>query len=170
MSSSSSSGAVMNPLVGIVITEKLSKNNHVMWKAQVLPTVRGARLVGHLTGATAPPAVEIDEKIGYKVSNPAFERCYATDQQVFGFVLASLTREVLPQVSAKETATQLWGAIEVMFASRTRTRAINTRLALATASKGNQSVTSSSSTSSPASTPISLRSSLPSPFAPIQCR
>lgn len=118
-SSSSSSGAIMNLLVGIVIMQKVSKNNHVMWKAQVLAAVRGARLVGHLTGATAPPAVEIDEKVGdkvTKVSNPAFETCYATDQQVFGFVLTSLTREVLPQVSAKETAAQLWEDIEVMFA------------------------------------------------------
>jgi hypothetical protein len=31
--------AALNPLVGIVITEKLSKNNHAIWKAQVLAAV-----------------------------------------------------------------------------------------------------------------------------------
>lgn len=106
----------MNPLVGIgAITEKLSKTNHAIWKAQVLAAVRGARLVGHLTGVTAAPAIEIDGKVGdnvAKVPNPTYEEWYATDQQVLGFVLASLTREVHPQVSAKETAAQAWRAIE----------------------------------------------------------
>jgi xanthosine utilization system XapX-like protein len=52
--------AALNPLVGIVITEKLSKNNHAIWKAQVLAAVWGARLMGHLTGATVAPPTEID--------------------------------------------------------------------------------------------------------------
>jgi hypothetical protein len=42
MSSSSSSFAnPLNPLVGIAISEKLSKTNHAMWKAQILAAVRG---------------------------------------------------------------------------------------------------------------------------------
>jgi uncharacterized membrane protein YgcG len=51
-----------------------------------------------------------------------------------------LTKEVLPQVSAKETTTAVWDALEVIFASRTRAHAVNTSLALAIAQKGNQSV------------------------------
>lgn len=48
----SSLSAIVNPLVDIAITEKLSKANHAMWKAHVLAAVRGSRLEGHLTGAT----------------------------------------------------------------------------------------------------------------------
>jgi hypothetical protein len=50
--SSSSFVNPLNPLVGIAISEKLSKTNHAMWKTQILAAVRGARLVGHLTGET----------------------------------------------------------------------------------------------------------------------
>jgi hypothetical protein len=146
MSSSSAAAffASMNPLLGIVITDKLSKNNHAAWKAQVLAAVRGARLMGHLTGHAAAPPMEVDQKVGDKVvktPNPEYEDWYATDQQVLGFILGSLTKEVLPQVSAKETAAELWEALEVIYASKTRARAVNTRVALATTQKGNQSIT-----------------------------
>jgi hypothetical protein len=46
--------AMLNPLMGITITEKLGKANHAMWKAQILAAVRGSRLVDHLTGASSP--------------------------------------------------------------------------------------------------------------------
>jgi hypothetical protein len=72
MSSSSSSFAnPLNPLVCIAISEKLSKTNHAMWKAQILAAVRGARLVGHLTGDTPEPAKEITVKVdGKNVQTP----------------------------------------------------------------------------------------------------
>ncbi|CAO2145820.1 unnamed protein product [Urochloa humidicola] len=139
-----SSSAPVNPLVGISITEKLTKANHAMWKAQVLAAARGSRLIGHLTGATAALDEEINSKVGEKetkIPNPAYEEWYARDQQILSFILSSLSKEVMTQVATKETAAQAWSAIWTMFSSQTRARAINTRLALATAHKGNQSVT-----------------------------
>ena len=54
---STSYAAAINPLVGQAVSEKLNKNNHALWKMQVLAIVRGARLEGFLTGATkTPPA------------------------------------------------------------------------------------------------------------------
>ncbi|WVZ53456.1 hypothetical protein U9M48_004396 [Paspalum notatum var. saurae] len=135
--------ASTNPLVGISITEKLSKSNYGMWKAQVLAAVRGSRLVGHLTGASQAPSAEIDGEVDgktCKVPNPAYEEWYATDQQVLGFILTSLTKEVLSQVATKETAAAAWSTIKDMFSSQTRARAVNTRLALATAQKGQQTI------------------------------
>ena len=55
---STSYAAAINPLVGQAVSEKLNKNNHALWKMQVLAIVRGARLEGFLTGATkTPPCV-----------------------------------------------------------------------------------------------------------------
>jgi hypothetical protein len=53
---SSSFNIDASPLVGVTVTKKLGKTNHAIWKAQILAAVRGARLVGHLTGATPAPA------------------------------------------------------------------------------------------------------------------
>jgi hypothetical protein len=129
--------SMLNPLMGITITEKLGKANHAMWKSQVLAAVRGSRLVDHLTGASPVP----EEQIAVKgndgkealVPNPEFEEWYFRDQQVLSFVLGSLGREVLAQVAAQDTAAKLWAAIEGMYASQNRARVMNTRLALATA-------------------------------------
>ena len=52
---STSYAAAINPMVGQAISEKLNKNNHALWKMQVLAIVRGARLEGFLTGATKTP-------------------------------------------------------------------------------------------------------------------
>jgi len=79
--------ATSNPLVGIPITEKLSKTNYAMWEAQILAAIHGARLYRHLTGPTPAPSAEIDGEVdgkSCKVPNPAYNEWYATDQQVSG--------------------------------------------------------------------------------------
>jgi hypothetical protein len=118
-SSAVAAAAALNPFMGIIVTENLGKNNHAMWKAQILAAVRGARMVGHLTGASPAPAEEIDGKDSAGkdavVPNPAYEEWFSRDQQVLSFVLGSLGREVLAQVAAQDTAAGLWAAIEEMY-------------------------------------------------------
>jgi hypothetical protein len=59
MASSSTASAAASPFSSGV-TEKLGKNNFVVWQAQVLPAVRGARL----EGSCKAPAEEIAVKTG----------------------------------------------------------------------------------------------------------
>jgi hypothetical protein len=66
MSSSASSSQAPSSLLGLPIIKKLFKNNLVLWKAQVMPTIRGAQLEGHLNGDNTAPAKEIDIKIAEK--------------------------------------------------------------------------------------------------------
>jgi hypothetical protein len=98
LSMASSSSITTNPLPRHVISEKLSKGNHLMWKAQVLPIVRCAGLEGFLTGASKTPEEFIVTKDGdkeVKNANLTYETWVALDQQVLGFLLSSLTREVI---------------------------------------------------------------------------
>lgn len=137
-----SSSSIVNPLVGVAISEKLSKTNHSVWKAQILAAVRGSRLQDHLQAGSAP-SVTVEGKVGDKpaqVPNPAYEEWYVKDQQVLSFILGSLGRDVQSQVVMKQTAAAAWSTIEAMFSSQTRARAVNTRIALATTQKGNLSV------------------------------
>jgi hypothetical protein len=128
----SSSAAHTNPLIGHAISEKLSKNNHPLWKTQVLPIIRGARLEGFLTGSSKEPEEFIVTKEGDKEVNninPAHEAWVALDQQVLGFLLSSLSREVLQQVMTCKTAAAAWKTIENSFGSQTRARTVNVRIA-----------------------------------------
>lgn len=133
----------VNPLIGYAVTEKLTKANHALWKAQVLAMVRGARLEGHLNGASKPPPATLKEKQGDKVVDVPDEehsQWMATDQQVLAFLLSSVTKEILSQVAASATAAGTWGIIQGMLSSMTRARAVSTRIALATTKKGDMSI------------------------------
>jgi hypothetical protein len=74
----------------MLVSEKLVRGNHTLWKAQVLTILHGAQLVGLIEG-TNPV---LHEKIKIKtqkgedleeVTNPAFELWKAQEQQVLSF-------------------------------------------------------------------------------------
>jgi hypothetical protein len=139
------SSSTTNPLLGHVVTEKLSKNNHLLWKAHVLPIVRGERLEGYLTGIAKMPdefIVMTDGDKEVKTPNLAHENWVVVGQQILSFLLSSVTRDVLQQVSTcKTAAAAAWNTIERSFGSLTRMRVVNTRLALATPPKiGHKSI------------------------------
>jgi hypothetical protein len=150
MVSSSSSLSTGNPLL-TQPTEKLTKMNHSVWYAQVRAVIRGARLMGHLTGESKPPPSQVPQEgaNGAQVKddsgkvlmtpNPEFEDWEAMDQQVLSYLLGSLSKEILIHVSTCDTAAPAWAAIQGIFVSRMRARTVNTRLALGTTRKGNLS-------------------------------
>jgi hypothetical protein len=74
------------------------------------------------------------------ISNPAYEEWYAVDQQVLVYLLLSLSKEIMGQVTICTTAASAWGIIEGMYTSGTRPRSVNIRIALATMKRGNDSI------------------------------
>jgi hypothetical protein len=79
---------------------------------QVLAIVRGACLEGFLTGATKTPASSTVKKTtdgkDEEVQNPLYVEWVATDQQVLGFLLSSITPNILSQLTACKTAAEVW--------------------------------------------------------------
>jgi hypothetical protein len=105
--------------------------------------MHGIRLEGYLTEKIPKPAAELEEKDGDKtnnIPNPAYEDWLAADQQVLSFLLSSVSKDVLIQITTKKTAADAWRAIEAMFSSQTRAHAVNTCLTLSTSYKGNMTV------------------------------
>jgi hypothetical protein len=118
MASSSSSTLSSSAVLGHPVSEKLSRDNFLVWRAQVLPAVRGAQLTGYLDGTKEVPSPEItvekkvgDDLVKESVNNPAYSQWIAHDQQVLGYLLSTLSREVLVQVAHLESARQVWTAI-----------------------------------------------------------
>jgi hypothetical protein len=148
--SSNPSPTSNNPLL-VQPTEKLTKVNHSVWHTQVHAAIRGAKLMGHLTGKTMAPPYEIPQvgadgkevkNIAGKVimiSNSEFEDWGTLDQQVLSYLLGSLSKEILIHVSICATSAEPWIAIQGVFASHPRAQTVNTRLALGMTRKGNLS-------------------------------
>jgi hypothetical protein len=62
------------------VSEKLMRNNYMLWRAQVLAVLRGSQLAGLLDGTNKAPTEKIQlakksnkEDQVEEVSNPAFE-------------------------------------------------------------------------------------------------
>jgi hypothetical protein len=125
------------------VSEKLAHGNHTIWKAQVVAALQGAQLYGFLDGTSIKPAAQIKAKVGSDeedVPNPAFVVWKAQEQQVLSYLLSSVSCDILVQIAALPTATAVWKHLETSFASQSRARVINTRMALATTQKGSSSV------------------------------
>jgi hypothetical protein len=139
--SSSVQHAAITALGFLPTSEKLTRDNYPLWRAQVLSSIKGAEVFHFLdTKAEAPPMYlpkkEGEDKEAAPILNKEYTTWVAKDQQVLSYLLVSLSREVLQQVSSATTAIEAWAGIEKFFASQLRARVISTRMALATASKG----------------------------------
>jgi hypothetical protein len=71
-----------------------------------------------------------------EVPNPAFVLWKAQEQQVLSYLLTSVSRDVLVQVTVLPSVVAIWKHIESAFTSQSRARVINTQMALATTQKG----------------------------------
>lgn len=129
--------------IGFPVTEKLTRSNHAMWKPQVWSALRGAQLAGYVDGTIKEPAKTVAKSAtdNEQVPNPAYATWEAHDQQVLHYLLASLSRDILLQVSDLATSREVWVAIEAMLASQSRAWVIDTRMALATTQKGTMTAT-----------------------------
>jgi glutathionylspermidine synthase len=136
------SSSTMTTINLMPIGEKLSHGNHVLWKAQVLAVLRGAQLASFLDGTNKAPAEKIviksqkeSNEDTQEVPNPAFALWKAQEQQVLSYLLTSVSHDVLIQIAALPSTTEVWKHIQTSFASQSRARVINTRMALATTEK-----------------------------------
>lgn len=89
----------------------LTKTNFVLWRAQLLPYLRGTKLMGYLGGSLPAPAkhVAASSTDGAKlISNPEYESWYNQDQQVLSGLLSSIGEEVLQDVVPATTSKQAW--------------------------------------------------------------
>lgn len=134
MSSSSTAAA---PNLGSLPSEKLTRENYTLWKAQVLPAIRGARMIGLLDGTEAAPPEKLEavDKSAPATPNPAYDNWVARDQQVLSYLVNSLSPNILLHVHNKEHAAEVWTALADMFASQARARITNLRIALGNTKK-----------------------------------
>jgi hypothetical protein len=118
---------------------KLTRENFLYWQTQVLPSLRGARVMGLLDGFDAAPPkfleVEDEHKKKTTVPNPAFDVWIAKDQQVVGFLVNSLSEDVLAHVFGLEHAADVWKALNDLYGSQSKSRVSSLRGAMTNTNK-----------------------------------
>lgn len=96
-------------------------------------------MVGLLDGTEAVPSktvpTELPDKTRGTAPNPAYDAWLVRDQQVLSYLLNSISPEILSHVLRYEHAAGVWTAVEEMFASQSRAKVTNLRIALTSTKK-----------------------------------
>jgi hypothetical protein len=122
----SAAAANLTAVLGAPLTDKQSRDNHLFWKMQVLPALRGAQVLELLDGTDAAPpkTMEVEDTDNKKVQvpNPAYAIWLARDQTLMSYLVKSLDTDLLAQVIGLEHAHEIWSTIQELFASQSRAR------------------------------------------------
>ena len=131
------------PPIHHLITIKLTYENYLLWKAQIVPYLKGQHLYGYLDGSTpAPPqsfTIEVDGDVQV-IQNPDFGHWYLQDQMILSAIISSIFECILAHVVKFNTSRDMWQALEKMFTSQSRARTMQIHYQLATLKKGNSSI------------------------------
>ena len=131
------------PPIHHLITIKLTYENYLLWKAQIVPYLKGQHLYGYLDGSTpAPPqsfTIEVDGDVQV-IQNPDFGHWYLQDQMILSAIISSIFECILAHVVKFNTSRDMWQALEKMFTSQSRARTMQIYYQLATLKKGNSSI------------------------------
>lgn len=126
-----------------IVTVKLNKDNFLLWKAQIVPYLRGQKVFGFLDGTIMPPpptlAQSTDTTTG-PTDNPDYLLWVQQDQLILSTLLSSLTEGVLTQVVGCVTSRDLWVTLERMFTSQSRARIMQIHYQLDTIKKSGSSI------------------------------
>jgi hypothetical protein len=89
--------------------------------------------MGLLDGTDAAPpknlAQKKDDADKPPAPNPAYAAWLGRDQLVLAYLLNSFSSEILQHVLRLEHAADVWAAVEAMFASQSRSKVTNLRIA-----------------------------------------
>ncbi|KAK1645016.1 hypothetical protein QYE76_062821 [Lolium multiflorum] len=107
---------------GNLITVKLSPENYIFWRAQVLPLLGSHYLLGYVDGSLPCPPALVDSVNG-PVYNPAHRVWMGQDQANLSSIQGSLTPAVAGLIVFAKTSHEAWTILERSFASQSQARA-----------------------------------------------
>jgi hypothetical protein len=110
---------------------KLTPDNYLSWRAQVLPLLRSRYLEGYVDGSLPCPSPY----------HPAYHTWVAQDQAILSAIQSSLTPSVSSLVIFAATSRDAWTALHTSFASQSQARAHAIRTELGEAKLQDLSIT-----------------------------
>jgi hypothetical protein len=126
-----------------LITIKLTRENYLLWKAQVVPYLRGQHLFQFVDGSsTIPQPIITASSDGGSTTliNPEFTQWQLQDQIVLSALISSLSEKVIAHVVRCTTSRDLWATLERMFTAQSQARLMQIHYQLSTLRKGSTSI------------------------------
>jgi hypothetical protein len=115
----------------------------MVWKALVVPALRGAFMLELVEGTEKAPAklVEIEDSNGKAstIPNSNYTTWVARDQQVLRWLVNALSPDVLAHVIGLESSAEVWAAINTHVSASSKSRVQHLWAALIETKKGDMS-------------------------------
>jgi hypothetical protein len=133
-SSNTMSATALAAALGTPPSQPLTRENALVWKALVIPALRGARVLDLVEGNEEAPAefLETEDVNNKKVTilNPAYEAWISRDQHVLRWLLNVVSPDVLAHVLDLDTSASVWSALNGHVSAQSKTRIQQLRSAL----------------------------------------
>ncbi len=125
-----------------LVTVKLTRDNYLLWKAQIVSYLKGQNVFGYVDGSISipPQAIPASSDGSITIPNPAFLTWVQQDQIILSALISSLTESLIAQVVGYFTSREVWMALEHLFASHSRARIMQMHFQLATLKKAGSSI------------------------------
>uniref|UniRef100_A0A2N9GP72 Reverse transcriptase Ty1/copia-type domain-containing protein n=1 Tax=Fagus sylvatica TaxID=28930 RepID=A0A2N9GP72_FAGSY len=136
--SSTSTAPTSLPHIQHLITIKLNRDNYLLWKAQIVPYLRGQHLYGFIDGTNPAPPSSVTASTSDTTAvlpNPEFSNWHTQDQMILSALISSLSETVLAHVIKCTTSRAVWLCLERMFTSQSRARSMQLHHQLSTLKK-----------------------------------
>ena len=84
-----------------LITIKLTRDNYLLWKAQIVPYLKGQHLFSFIDGSRLAPSQFLASQISASASdapNPDFQAWHLQDQLIMSSLISSLSENILAHI------------------------------------------------------------------------
>lgn len=124
---------------------RLDWNYYVLWRSQVLPTIRAHRFNSVLEGTTHIQSqfIEVQPDVNQppnRRSNPEFHNWMRYDQCILSWLFALISESMLGHVNRCHSSSEVWFTLARLNLTQSKARSLQLKLLLQTTKKESQSI------------------------------
>jgi hypothetical protein len=122
-------------------TIRLTPDNYIYWRTQVVPILRSNLIYGFVDGSLPCPSDQVSnpavgtDGAAATITNPEFSAWHQQDQSILSAIVSCLSEGVIGMVVLATTSQEVWEILEGSFATQSTARVMQIRGALGTTTK-----------------------------------
>jgi hypothetical protein len=122
---------------GQFITVKLTRDNYLLWQAQIMPYLWSQRLLGYVSSTMKCPlkTLLVTESNVAPIPNLVYDLWFEQDQAIISALFSSLSLEVLSHCLFLKTLKEVWEKLHDLYAAQSQASAMQLWMQLATMKK-----------------------------------
>ncbi|KAL4278030.1 hypothetical protein GQ457_03G023670 [Hibiscus cannabinus] len=114
----------------------LYDTNFLLWKQQVVLTIRGLGLEEFIDPDVPKPAKFVEKESGGRMLNPEYVQFVKQDSSLASWLLSTVSPDILPQLVGADTSASIWHVILSLYSKLSTTKLMHLHCKLRSMKKG----------------------------------